>query len=55
MIQRIQSLFLLAVAILHILLFFVPFWAATNPLGVHVLLDAAGVDGANLSTVKSLV
>jgi hypothetical protein len=55
MIQRIQTVFLLVVAILHISLFFVPFWGAANPLGVHILLDAAGVDGANLSTVKNLV
>src|SRR5688572_24583883 len=55
MIQRIQTVFLLLVSVLHIILFFVPFWAASNPLGVNILLDAAGVDGANLSTVKTMV
>ncbi len=55
MIQRIQTVFLAIVAILHICLFFVPFWVASNPIGAHISLDAAGVDGANLNTVKNLV
>lgn len=55
MIQRIQTVFLFLVSVLHIVLFFVPFWVASNPLGVNILLDAAGIDGANLSTVKNLV
>ncbi|RYD76413.1 MAG: DUF4293 family protein [Sphingobacteriales bacterium] len=55
MIQRIQTLFLLAVSILQFVLFFTPYWAAHNMLGINISLDAAGINGANVNTFKNII
>jgi hypothetical protein len=44
MIQRIQTIFLALIAILHIALFFTPFWVGSSPSGAHAIYDAANLD-----------
>ncbi|RYD75104.1 MAG: DUF4293 family protein [Sphingobacteriales bacterium] len=44
MIQRIQTVFLALIAILHIILFFTPFYAGSSPSGTSLECNAAGMD-----------
>lgn len=48
MIQRIQSLFLLAVAVLHLLLFFLPMWVAVSGP------DSAGLNAMGMVCIGAL-